>query len=941
MLRCLILSLLLLLIVPIARAELAIHLTLGDDGTAYQEVAESFHAGVGSRASIKTWVLAELVPSELKSLSRTAVLMVPVGVKTARLVAENYAGIAHVLSLMAPRVVSGNLDWCNTPGVNKASTVFIDQPLMRTLNLLDAAFPQARTVGLMLSPDNDVITQTLVHESTRRKLVYNVEHVASSLEVAPALRRMLPESDLLLLLPDAMMINTGNAQNVCSLGMSAPNEAEIRHKLGGQYDYPWLRNLGIRERVLMLALLPLLLVATGLSWYFIASAYVEMDRTLEQSALDRADQLAKAVEFSLFSGNHADLELLAKPMVLESGIQSVSIVDSRGETVVKLGLETLARNWHANATGLVARSAEAILLVAPVMQRTLVIDDYDASQTSTQSDASLGYVTLQVSRRATLERQRKIVLAGVAITAIGLFLASLLAWRLARYIVRPIGELTQAVEKIAAGDLNARVQIGTGGEFAVLERGVNHMAMELKNSYDTLQEKIRAATAKLSWQAHHDALTGLLNRSGFDVALQQAWESARSAGEQHCLLYLDLDQFKLVNDTSGHQAGDELLRQLAASLRRTLRGSDVLARLGGDEFGVLLSDCDSDVGEQLGEKLRCLISDFRFSWNGRLYQVGVSIGLVELDQDWPDTAHLMSAADAACYAAKDAGRNRVRLYRRGDEEVERRRGEMVWVGRLTRAMQAGHFCLYYQPIVRLDPGGLDATQVAGETHFELLLRLHDEDFPVLPTAFIPAAERYQIMPAIDRWVIEQVLHQCADSLQALTLRNLVISINLSGVSLSNEQFQTFIRATMREHAAIAAQLCFEITETAAISNLASVQSLIDDLKVLGCRFSLDDFGSGLSSFAYLHNLGVDYLKIDGAFVRDMVRDPIDAAMVEAIAKVAHIMGIKTVAEFVEDAATASALRALGVDYGQGHHYAEARPLAELCEELAARVRAPI
>jgi Amt family ammonium transporter len=364
-------------------------------------------------------------------------------------------------------------------------------------------------------------------------------------------------------------------------------------------------------------------------------------------------------------------------------------------------------------------------------------------------------------------------------------------------------------------------------------------------------------------------------------------------------------------------------------MRRALRGSDVVARLGGDEFGVLLNECDAATGEQLGEKLRGMIGDFLFSWQGRVYQVGASIGLVEIDAHWPDTAHLMSAADAACYAAKDAGRNKVRLYRRGDEEVERRRGEMEWVGRLTRAMQADHFRLYYQPIVAL----ADATLVP---HYELLLRLHDEEFPVLPMAFIPAAERYQIMPMIDRWVIEHALMQCASGLRVLVGQRVVIGINLSGASLSDTQFQAFIRAAMQANAMIASQFCFEITETAAISNLETVQTLIEDLKALGCRFALDDFGSGLSSFAYLHNFAVDYIKIDGAFVRDMVRDPVDAAMVEAIAKVARIMGIRTVAEYVEDQATVDALQALGVDYGQGHHFAAAKPLAELCAELVAR-----
>jgi diguanylate cyclase (GGDEF)-like protein len=690
---------------------------------------------------------------------------------------------------------------------------------------------------------------------------------------------------------------------------------------------PWLRNRGIRARVLILTLLPLLLVASGLSWYFIATAYSEMDRALEQRALERAGQFARACEFYLFSGNHAELGRLAKVSALESDILGVAVSDPRGREIIKLGVPSLLHGHGLGlaAVGVAANSEEAILVIAPISPQPLAIDDVAAPPAA---DA-LGYVALEVSRQTTRQRQQTMLLAGLSITGIGLLLASLLAWRLGRDIVRPIGVLTQAVETIAAGDLNARVQVETGGEFALLERGVNRMAAELKHSYDTLQEKIRSATAKLTWQANHDALTGLLNRNGFDAALQQAWDNTRQTGVLHCLLYLDLDQFKLVNDTSGHQAGDELLRQLAATMRRTLRGSDVVARLGGDEFGVLLHECDAPTGEQLGEKLRQMIGAYRFSWNGRVYQVGASIGLVELDPHWPDTAHLMSAADAACYAAKDAGRNNVRLYRRGDEEVERRRGEMEWVGRLTRAMQAGHFRLYYQPIVALADSAL-------APHYELLLRLHDEEFPVLPMAFIPAAERYQIMPMIDRWVIEHALMQCASGMRASVDQRVVIGINLSGASLSDVQFQLFIRAAMRENALIAPQFCFEITETAAISNLETVQGLIDDLKALGCRFALDDFGSGLSSFAYLHNLAVDYLKIDGAFVRDMARDPVDAAMVEAIAKVARIMKIRTVAEYVEDQDTIEALKALGVDYGQGHYFAAPRPLAELCAELAAR-----
>ncbi|OYY94043.1 MAG: hypothetical protein B7Y41_08915 [Hydrogenophilales bacterium 28-61-23] len=691
--------------------------------------------------------------------------------------------------------------------------------------------------------------------------------------------------------------------------------------------------------MLVLTLLPLLLVATGLSWYYLVAAYQEMDRALERRALDQVGQLAKACEFSLFSGNRDELSRLVRSSVSDSDIRVAIVSDRQGREIFRIGQPRLLLQPYqsqASNSNLLARSEETILVIAPVVLQPLAIEDAALggvnviSSAAARDDIKLGHVALEVSRLSTRARQQSRLLYGLSITGLGLLLAGLLAWRLGRNIVQPIGMLTEAVEKIAAGDLNARVKIETGGEFAVLERGINHMAAELKNSYDTLQEKIRAATAKLSWQASHDPLTGLLNRHGFDAALQQAWDSTQQTDMRHCLLYLDLDQFKLVNDTSGHQAGDELLRQLASAMRQSLRGSDVIARLGGDEFGVLLNECSAPVGEQLGEKLRHLIGDFRFSWNGRVYQVGASIGLVELDRHWPDTAHLMSAADAACYAAKDAGRNKVRLYRRGDEEVERRRGEMEWVGRLKRAMQADHFQLYYQPIVAL----ADSTS---EPHYELLLRLHDEESPVLPMAFIPAAERYQLMPMIDRWVIERALAVCVPGMNASLEKPVMVSINLSGASLSDTQFQVFIHKVMRENAAIAPQFCFEITETTAISNLETVLVLIENLKTLGCKFALDDFGSGLSSFAYLHNLAVDYLKIDGAFVRDMARDPVDAAMVEAIAKVARIMGIKTVAEYVEDQATVDALKALGVDYGQGHHFAEAKPLTMLCAELAARV----
>ncbi len=677
---------------------------------------------------------------------------------------------------------------------------------------------------------------------------------------------------------------------------------------------------GIRHRVLALAFIPLILVATGLSAYFMNARYTEMERNLEDKSLALAGQLAKACEFALFSGDLEALARLVRPLFKPGEIEAISVMDGEARLLFTLGGMRPPRRLREDGPVVVERNDQSILVVAPVVQQPLAMDEVGMPA----SAAPMGYVALTVSRQATRERQRVSLITGLAIAAMGLTLAGMLAWRLGRDIVRPLGMLTEGVERIAAGDLNVRVKVDSGGEFAVLEHGFNHMASELKASYDTLQEKIRAATARLTWQASHDALTGLPNRAGFDEALRQAWAATRhDPGDRHCLLYLDLDQFKVVNDTSGHQAGDELLRQLSARMRQTLRGSDVVARLGGDEFGILLSHCDATVGLQLAEKLRRMVESFRFHWNDRIYQVGSSIGLVEIDAVWADTVQLMSAADAACYAAKDAGRNQVQVFRPGDEDVARRRGEMEWVGRLSRAMEDDRLSLHYQPLVPLGEG-------ASQVHHELLLRLADGEEDILPMAFIPAAERYQLMPRLDRWVVEHVLGLCDRQVRPPTPEGSLFGINLSGLSLGDERFRTFLREAMGRHPEAATRICFEITETAAMNNLDAVLDLIRDLKALGCRFALDDFGSGLSSFAYLQNLDVDFIKIDGTFVRDMARDPVDAAMVEAIAKVAKIMGIRTVAEFVEDGETAELLRHLGVDYAQGNHFGPPRPLAGLC-----------
>jgi len=437
--------------------------------------------------------------------------------------------------------------------------------------------------------------------------------------------------------------------------------------------------------------------------------------------------------------------------------------------------------------------------------------------------------------------------------------------------------------------------------------------------------EMRHMARQLSYQASHDGLTGLLNRHEFENLLHHALGTAVSDDRQHALCYLDLDQFKVVNDTCGHGAGDQLLIQLAALLRARLRSSDFLARLGGDEFGVLLDGCPLSKAVSIAEDLRGLVADFRFVWQDRGFDVGVSIGVVPITAATGSVAEALSTADAACYVAKEKGRNRVHVYQPDDLALAKHHGDMEWAQRVARAVEEGRLSLYCQPIVALR----DRERAA--SHYEILVRMEDGGRTVLPSTFIPAAERYNVMAAVDRWVLRAGLQ----ALAALARTGVapMFSINISGRSLDDDGFLEFAAREIERAEMPAGRLCIEITETAAIANFAQAQRFVSMLRERGCRFALDDFGSGLSSFSYLKNLSVDYLKIDSSFVRDVATDPIDYAMVDSINQLGHVMGIETVAEFAENEAILDKLTQLGVDYAQGYAIAPPRPLSEVFGDL--------
>ncbi|WP_343064165.1 bifunctional diguanylate cyclase/phosphodiesterase [Marilutibacter penaei] len=435
-------------------------------------------------------------------------------------------------------------------------------------------------------------------------------------------------------------------------------------------------------------------------------------------------------------------------------------------------------------------------------------------------------------------------------------------------------------------------------------------AMLLMVASDTTEQ--RELTDMLSYQASHDMLTELYNRREFERRLDRARASRAAGGPVNALLYIDLDQFKLINDTSGHIAGDQLLAQLALVMREQLRGEDVLARLGGDEFGVLLSDVGGREGaREVAERIRRKIDGYVFVWEETSYAVSASIGVVMIEHPDASLDDLLAHADTACYLAKESGRNRIHFYSAHDDDATRRQSEMEWANRLRWAVDEHRLMLKYQEIQPLAAASQDGPRI------ELLLRFRDENGrPVVPGAFIPAAERYGLMPMIDRWVIETAIAHF-DELHPAGTGVRMVTLNLSGASIEEEALGDRILGLLRTHRVDPRRVCFEITETAAVRNLSRVARLIEQLRAEGCSFALDDFGAGMSSFGYLKNLPVDFIKIDGSFIRDMLEDPMSEAIVRAVADIGHRRGLRVVAEWVDSSEVVAALVKLGVDYGQG------------------------
>ena len=712
--------------------------------------------------------------------------------------------------------------------------------------------------------------------------------------------------------------------------------------------------------VLILAVAGVLAVALPAGYFGVR--YVALGSSLQAKADVKAEVINHAIgaspEMWRFEEHRMQELLVRLPVELED--EYAKIVTDQGELV--------AESPHVLAQPVIVRTAQLFdsgALVGRVeVQRSLLTLLLETGLSALIGIAVAGSLLVLMRRQQARERdltnavfdekeRARVTLQSIGDAVITTDLHEvvdylnpvaerLTQWTLAEARGKPLSDVCSLIDERTMQAVPARVAKAlddkqlcpfSGNEVALVRRDGSSMAIE--DSAAPLLDRhgeviggvmvFRDVTAarrmaqRITWAATHDSLTGLVNRREFESRVEAALLSARNSETHHVLCYLDLDQFKVVNDTCGHAAGDAMLKQLGGVLQTRLRESDTLARLGGDEFGVLLEGCALDRAQLIAADLLAAVRDHRFQWESKPFTVGVSIGLVAINAGAGSRAEVFSAADTACYTAKEQGRNRVCVFHSSDADMVQRRTDMGWPARLTQALEEERLVLYYQPYLSLGQNSAEGR------HIEILLRLIDEDGKVVPPAsFLPAAERYNIMPAIDRWVVKTVFARYRDLLAQMGAP-LTCAINLSGTTLNSDGILEYIREQAEQHKLPNGAICFEITETAAINNMRHATQFMRDLKALGFCFALDDFGIGTSSLAYLKTLPVDYLKIDGSFVRNIVTDPVDRAMADTINRVGHIMGLQTVGEFAESTEVINELRTLGVDFAQG--YGVQRPQA--------------
>ncbi|MBL8474369.1 MAG: EAL domain-containing protein [Rhodocyclaceae bacterium] len=662
----------------------------------------------------------------------------------------------------------------------------------------------------------------------------------------------------------------------------------------------------LHARLLALALGPTAVLSVVMAAYFTDARIDELDQALREEGRTAARQVAQAAEYAVFAGNLDFLRRVADAAAQSQNVRVVTVFDRDNHELVRHAVAAAEASTEASGSRL-----QNLRFTAPIVlgqSLPLAQDMLTGEAPADVPGKVLGKVLVEVSQEATAARKRQLLVSGLSIALIALAVSGFAALRLARRVTRPILGLVTAVERMALGQLGVRVPEVSRGELQKLESGFNSMAGALESVHRDMQKKIDEATALLSHQARHDTLTGLVNRREFDVRLARCFASARQHGARHLLCFIDLDRFKIVNDSCGHAAGDELLRQVSSLLKGRLRDRDTLARVGGDEFAVLLENYADPInhGVDTAEAMRKAVEEYRFFWNGKQFSIGASIGVTAITADSESVAALLEQADAACYEAKSGGRNRVILYR-GSAAAGKPAPLPGLPAQIEQALAQNTFQLCAQPIAALRdsiPSG-----------WEIFVRLPGPGGGNLPAdeVFV-AAERYGLMPAVDRWVISHALANFGQLQSAGGAR--FCSINLGGASVAETGMAEFIAETIAAHDVDPALVYFELKEGAA-GNLLTARAFMQTLKALGCRFMLDDFGAGVAAFTQLKQLPWDVVKIDASAMADLAPDSVDGQMLASLAGIARSLGMVSVAERVESRQVLECLPSLGVDYAQG------------------------
>jgi diguanylate cyclase (GGDEF)-like protein len=673
----------------------------------------------------------------------------------------------------------------------------------------------------------------------------------------------------------------------------------------------FFQNLSIQSRLLLLVIGPVFALSCILLLFDFKEQLQHEEDKLSQHALTTAKFLSAVIhnQTELHGQDYIERLLKASQLNREPYL-SLIIADADNHAIANLGTSfNISETLPQQDTIVMQQSTHDITMVKVL--------------STEPTHHLLGYVFVAIDKASLIEDHRQAFIKNVGYITLALILCSILVSWVSRSISQPIRDMTSALKRFVIGSQQVSQGKNSLPEIKSLQSTINQISRDMQHVEADMRHRIQDAQAQLRYQARHDALTGLVNRQELERRLQQALQDVKQHRANHVFCYMDLDQFRVINDTCGHLAGDEMLRQISMILSQRIRAEDTFARLGGDEFGLLLSYCQVEKAIEIAAQLRQMVETFRFMHEGRLFQTGISIGIVEITTTLKDVGEITRHADAACYVAKDNGRNQIHLFHPEDDVLLKRHVEMEWVLRINEAIEHNEFVLYCQGIFPLQQKELPP-------FYEILIRKRDEHGGIIPPAeFLPSAERYHLMTKIDRWVIQHAFM----ALQPLfkmqsSVSPFIVSINLSGMSLGDAQLLPYIQNCFDTYDISPSHVCFEVTETSAIINIDNTIKLITELQKMGTRFMLDDFGSGMSSFSYLKHLPVNFLKMDGAYVRDITSNKVDLAMAQAIQSVAQSMEIQTIAEYVEDEATLDCLKDMGVAFAQGFYLNRPMPLSE-------------